>query len=92
MLLDDLGLPSNFTIGGATIAGLLWIWRLISGIGDRMTSLELKVAENYVTRPELKVLEDKLDRHNEILNNKVDNVNNNLLTLSNLLANRDLGS
>lgn len=75
MLLEDLGI-GNITFGGATVAALAWMWRTMTGVKDTVSALELKIAENYVTRPELKVLEDKLDRHYEIANAKMDNIIN----------------
>lgn len=81
MLLDDLGLGSaNITVGGALIAGLTWVWRKLNNVENKVSTLELKIAENYVTRPELKILEDKLDRHNEVVNAKIDNITNLLIS------------
>lgn len=66
----------------ATISGLIvWIWKKIHNMESKMSQLELKIAENYVTKPELKALEDKVDKHTEILGNKIDKVNDNLLLI-----------
>lgn len=65
-----------------TISGLIvWIWKKMHNIEAKTIQLELKIAENYVTRPELKALEDKVDKHSEILGTKIDKVNDNLLLI-----------
>lgn len=80
MILEDLGLSgSNLTVGGSAIWALAWMWRKMNAVEVKVSSLELKMAEQYVTKPELKVLEDKLDRHNEVINTKVDNITNLLI-------------
>lgn len=72
-MLEDLGF-GNITVNGVTIAAVTWVWRKLNGVEDKMSKLELKVAENYVTKPELKAIDEKLDRHNEIINSKIDNI------------------
>lgn len=72
-MLEDLGF-GNITVSGVTIAAVTWVWRKLNGVEDKMSKLELKVAENYVTKPELKAIDEKLDRHNEIINSKIDNI------------------
>lgn len=89
-MLDDFGVSGgNLTVSGTAVACIAWIWRKINGVETKVNAIELKIAEQYVTRPEVKILEDKLDRHNEILTGKIDNVNNNLLTLTNLMLQKD---
>ena len=85
---DDLGW-GHISVSGALVAAMTWVWRKLSAVTGDMNKLELKVAENYVTRPEMKVLEDKLDRHYEVVNSKIDTVNTSILTLSNLLVKRE---
>lgn len=90
MILDDLGVGGgNLTVSGIIFAVVTWIWRKVSSTEEKVSTLELKIAENYVTRPELKVLEDKLDRYNDVMGAKIDNVNNNILNLSTIITKRE---
>lgn len=76
-MLDNFDWTNLGTNGGLFGAVIAYIWRTTSSMDDKVTALELKVAENYVTKPELQRVEDKIDT----MGNKIDTVNNNILLL-----------
>lgn len=71
----------NLTIGGAIVAALTWVWKKMSSTDNKLAALQLKIAENYVTKAELKNLEDKLDHNLELTSAKLDKISDTLLLL-----------
>ncbi len=67
----------------ATLAGVIivGIWRKAVNIDKKFAILELELAKNYVTKGELKIVEDKLDHLQDTMTNKIDRVNDNLIML-----------
>ncbi len=79
---------TNFAIdkfGDFSVLGLIavigWVYAAMKNINSELRSLELKVAENYVTKPELQRVEEKIDNLSAHMSVKLDTVNNNLLVI-----------
>ncbi len=90
MFYNDYGIDNgHLTLGSLLILGIRWMYAKITGVESKVTAVELKVAEQYVTRPEFKELADKMDKHYEMYSTKIDNVSNNLITLTNLLIKKE---
>ena len=49
--------------GGGILGALIWVWKKISATEDKMTALELKIAEDYAPKTAIKYIADKLDTH-----------------------------
>ena len=71
----------HITLGSAIAAATAWVWKKMSNTDSKVTALELKIAENYVTKNELKIIEDKIDHNSELTSAKLDKINDTLLLL-----------
>ncbi len=70
----------------ASLAVLAWIYNMKKQTDQRVDELELDLIRNYVTKPELKRVEDKLDSMSLNISNKMDAVNNNIFNILTLLS------
>lgn len=64
-----------------SLGGLAAMWKKSLDVNKKFAALELDLAKNYVTKPELKSVEDKLDRLSETMTSKIDVVNSNIMLL-----------
>ena len=62
-------------------AGFVAMFKWKKDTDKKLTGIELELAKNYVTKPELKTVEDKLDHLSDTMGTKIDRVNDNLMLL-----------
>lgn len=75
-LIDKLGdLIVLAVIGVST-----FVFRKAASVERKLNSIELDIARNYVTKQELKTVEDKIDHFSETINTKIDTITNILIS------------
>lgn len=65
----------------AFLGAFAWGWNKVTGIDSKFKALELDLVKNYVTKTELKIVEDKIDNLSEHISMKLENINNNILQI-----------
>ena len=69
-------------IATTTIGAVVgWMWKEYNSLKTKVTSIELDVAKNYATNNSVDKLETKMDAQHALINNKLDNINQNILTV-----------
>lgn len=79
-MFENIG-GENLTFGGAILAALTWVWKKMNSTDTKLAALELEIAKTYVTKLELKRLEDKIDHNMELTGIKLDKITDTLLIL-----------
>jgi hypothetical protein len=51
--------------GGGVLGALVWVWKKVAATEDKMTALELKIAQEYVNKETIKWVSARLDVHEE---------------------------
>ncbi len=64
-----------------SLGGFAAVWKRSRDVDRKFNDFQLDLARNYVTKTELKAVEDKLDHLQETMSNKMDTVNTNIMLL-----------
>lgn len=60
-----LDIATTSLSGGGVLGALVWVWKKISATEDKMTALELKMAQDYASKEDSQGVIKRLDSHIE---------------------------